>query len=464
MLFIKELKKICFSIVYILFIGLLLFSWHENFYGVTSKEIQASNGAEASITSQITGGSILAKPEQGADNYGLIKKEVPDKIMCGGTDMLIIEYLNNSYATYPFNYYKEVILSTEEQKEILSIIEEITGLSEEQIKNLPDDYFPSVNGNIIHMGGDAAQNQDGSFSFSTENSDTLQEEEDYTKHFVAQVSYERFKELMSQAEEIIGDGSYYSMDTLLEYYGQAEMTYDEAINEYNKTIYDDKVSIAFARLFCDYMTRVLGLYPIFIVVVFWLKDRRNKMNELINSKQVETVKLITIRTLAILTAVILPVIILSFESLIPLMEYSAETGIAIDAFAFIKYILWWLLPTVIVVTGLGTFLTILTSTPIAILVQFIWWFIDSAITGLSGDTRLYTLMIRHNTLNGAELIQQDFNIIWLNRGLMIFVSFVLIYLSIVIYNKKRGGKLDYAYFMQKHFGIFKERLRIRFQK
>ncbi|MFR7973977.1 MAG: ABC transporter permease [Lacrimispora saccharolytica] len=355
-------------------------------------------------------------------------------------------------------------MSTEEQNAILSIIEEITGLSEKQIKNLPDDYFPSVNGNIIHLGEDVAQNQDGSFSFQTENGNNSQDEEDYTKHFVAQVSYERFKELMSQAEEIIGDGSYYSMDMLLEYYGQAEMTYDEAINEYNKTIYDDKVSIAFARLFCDYMTRVLGLFPVFIVVVFWLKDRRNKMNELINSKQVETVKLITIRTLAILTAVILPVIILSFESLIPLMEYSAETGIAIDAFAFIKYILWWLLPTVLVVTGLGTFLTILTSMPIAILVQFIWWFIDSAITGLSGDTRLYTLMIRHNTLNGAELIQRDFNIIWLNRGLMMFVSVVLIYLSIVIYNKKRGGKLDYAYFIQKRFGIFKERLRTRFQK
>ena len=464
MLFIKELKKICFSIVYILFIGLLLLSWHENFYGVTNKEIQASNGAEASITSQITGGSNLDKPEPGAENYGSIKKEVPEKIMCGGTDWLIIEYLKNSYATYPLSYYKEVILSTEEQNAILSIIEEITGLSEKQIKNLPDDYFPSVNGNIIHLGEDVAQNQDGSFSFQTENGNNSQDEEDYTKHFVAQVSYERFKELMSQAEEIIGDGSYYSMDMLLEYYGQAEMTYDEAINEYNKTIYDDKVSIAFARLFCDYMTRVLGLFPVFIVVVFWLKDRRNKMNELINSKQVETVKLITIRTLAILTAVILPVIILSFESLIPLMEYSAETGIAIDAFAFIKYILWWLLPTVLVVTGLGTFLTILTSMPIAILVQFIWWFIDSAITGLSGDTRLYTLMIRHNTLNGAELIQRDFNIIWLNRGLMMFVSVVLIYLSIVIYNKKRGGKLDYAYFIQKRFGIFKERLRTRFQK
>ena len=117
-----------------------------------------------------------------------------------------------------------------------------------------------------------------------------------------------------------------------------------------------------------------------------------------------------------------------------------------------------------VVTGLGTFLSILTSTPIAILVQFVWWFIDSAITGLSGDTRLYTLMIRHNTLNGAELIQQDFNIICLNRGIMISVSFILICLSIVIYNKKRGGKLDYGYFMEKHFGIFKNRLLARFQK
>src|SRR5699024_4989306 len=126
MLFVKELKKICFSIAYLLFIGLLLFSWHENFYGVTSKEIQASRGMETSITSQVRGESILAKPEEGAENYGSIKKEIPEKIMCGGTDMLMIEYLKNSYATYPFHYYKEAVLSTEEQKEILSIIEEIT--------------------------------------------------------------------------------------------------------------------------------------------------------------------------------------------------------------------------------------------------------------------------------------------------------------------------------------------------
>ncbi|HGS9150218.1 TPA: hypothetical protein ACMU4Q_001357 [Clostridioides difficile] len=314
------------------------------------------------------------------------------------------------------------------------------------------------------MGGDVSQNQDESFSFQTGNNDTLQDEKDYTKHFIAQVSYERFKELMAKAEEIIGSGSNYSMDMLLEYYGQVEMTYDEAMNEYNKTIYDDKVSTAFARLFCDYMTRDLGLYPVFLVAIFWLKDRRNRMNELIDCKQIGTAKLVAIRFLAMLVAVMIPIFVLSFESLIPLMKFSTDTGIAIDVFAFLKYIVWWLLPTAMIVTSLGMFLTILTSTPIAILVQFVWWFIDSAITGLSGDIRLYTLMIRHNTLNGAELVQQNFNIICLNRGIMIILSFILICLSIVIYNKKRGGKLDYGYFMQKHFGVFKNRLLARFQK
>lgn len=464
MLFIKELKKICFSFIYVLFIALLLASWHENFYGVTEKEISASKRNDHSVYTQITGGSILEKPSENAESYGTKKKEVPEKIMCGGTDKLIMEYLENSYATYPFNYYKEVILNDNEQNKILSIICEITGLTEEQINNLPSDYFPAVNGNIIHMGDGTSQNADGNFTFEIGESDTIKDTADYTKHFVAQVSYERFKELTTEVENIVGKGSSYSMERLLEYYGQVEMTYDEAIEEYEKTIYEDKVSTAFARLFCDYITRSLGLYPAFVAVIFWLKDRRNHMNELIDCKCIGTIKFILVRFLAMLSAIMLPVILLSFESLIPLIEYSGDTEIAIDIFAFIKYIVWWLLPTAMIVTTLGMFLTILTSTPLAILIQFIWWFVDSSITELSGDTNIYTLMIRHNTLNGSELIHQNFILICLNRGLLIVVSLIMICLCIIIYNKKRGGKLDYGYFIQKHIGVFKDRLLFYFQK
>ena len=42
MLFLKECRNVCCSLVYVLFLGLVFLHWHENFYGVTEKEIQAS--------------------------------------------------------------------------------------------------------------------------------------------------------------------------------------------------------------------------------------------------------------------------------------------------------------------------------------------------------------------------------------------------------------------------------------
>ncbi|MBS6195539.1 MAG: ABC transporter permease [Clostridiales bacterium] len=457
MLFGKELKKICFSAAYLVFICFLVFSWYKNFYGVTEKEIAAAKRGDTAVSQLLSGGSILEKPEENAESYGTKQKEVPEKIMCGGTDMLIIEYLNNAYATYPYTYYKEVTLSEKEQEEILAVICEITGLTKEEIHNLPADYFPAVNGNIIHYGEKAEEGEQGGFTFQMGSSEDAETYEDSGKHFTAQVSYERFQELMKQVEKIVGKGSNYSMESLSQYYGLAEMTYEEATEEYRKTIYDDKVSRAFARLFCDYMTRVLGLYPVFPVVIFWMRDKRNHMNELINSKPCKTAKLVIARFLAMLTALLLPTVILSMESLIPLLGYSADTGIAIDAFAYLKYIAWWLLPTAMIVTSLGMFLTILTSLPIGIFVQFIWWFVDGSVTGLSGDTNIFTLMIRHNLLTGSEIIRRDFALLCINRGMFVIASVMLLGFSILIYDRKRGGKLNEEYFWQKKLGVFKNR-------
>lgn len=464
MLYLKELKKICFSMVYVLFLALLFFGWYKNFYGVTAKEIAASEGNGTSVISEITGGSILRKPKKEDGSYGGKSKEVPDKIMLGGTDMLIIEYRKNSYATYPFNYYKEVVLNKEEQKQILDILCEITGLTEEQLQNLPDDYFPAVNGNIVHPGS-YQKDESGNFVVKAGTDENEKPEgDDKTKRFISQVSYNRFKELMKEAEAVIGKGSNYSMKMLLTYYGQVEMNYEETLEEYKKTIYEDKVSSAFARLFCDYLTRSLGLYPVFLAVLFWMRDRKNRMNELIDCKQVSTRKLIVIRYLAMLTAIMLPVILLSFESLVPLIQFSMETGISIDVFAFLKYILWWLLPTGMIVTALGMFLTVFTSTLVAIIVQVVWWFIDSGVTALSGDTGFFTLMIRHNTLNGLEVIQKDLKVICFNRGLMTVLALILVALTCRIYEHKRKGKLDFVYYCRKYFDIFKERFYACFQK
>lgn len=457
-MFLKEMKKTVCSVVYLLFLALMIYNWYENFYDVTEKEIRKAYESDSSVYSTVTGGAILAEPDPETGSYGTKSEENPEKIMCGGTDKLIIEYLNNSYATYPVSYYKEVILDEEEQEKILEIIQEITGLNEEQISNLPDDYFPRVNGNIIHMESGAETEMD--IAADIGEADVAAEAKDYTKHFISQVTYDRFKELMAEASDIIGPGSNYTRDNLLLYYGQVEMDYEEAVDEYHTTIYDDKVTIAFARLFCDYLSRTLGLYPVFLAVAMWMRDRRCRMQELINVKAIGTAKLIIVRYLALLAAVLIPVFLLSLESLVPLVEFSVETGIEIDLFAFAKYILWWLLPTSMIVLALGMFLTILTRTPVAVIVQLVWWFMDSSFTELSGDTGLFTLMIRHNLLNGSELIRQDLGIIWMNRGIMAGVAVLLVLLSIVIYDMKRGGKLEQKNKMPKWLGALAKRFSI----
>ena len=457
-MFLKEMKKTVCSVVYLLFLALMIYNWYENFYGVTEKEIRKAYESDSSVYSTVKGGAILAEPDPETGSYGTKSEENPEKIMCGGTDKLIIEYLNNSYATYPVSYYKEVILDEEEQEKILEIIQEITGLNEEQISNLPDDYFPRVNGNIIHMESGAETEMD--IAADIGEADVAAEAKDYTKHFISQVTYDRFKELMAEASDIIGPGSNYTRDNLLLYYGQVEMDYEEAVDEYHTTIYDDKVTIAFARLFCDYLSRTLGLYPVFLAVAMWMRDRRCRMQELINVKAIGTAKLIIVRYLALLAAVLIPVFLLSLESLVPLVEFSVETGIEIDLFAFAKYILWWLLPTSMIVLALGMFLTILTRTPVAVIVQLVWWFMDSSFTELSGDTGLFTLMIRHNLLNGSELIRQDLGIIWMNRGIMAGVAVLLVLLSIVIYDMKRGGKLEQKNKMPKWLGALAKRFSI----
>ena len=112
-------------------------------------------------------------------------------------------------------------------------------------------------------------------------------------HFVSQVTYKHFKELMRKMEAIIGEkGSQYSPEMMLTYFGMSEMTYEEALEEYNQIINQDKVTGGFARLFCDYMGLALGLYPVFLVVIIWMKDRMSNATELIYSRKISSTKLV----------------------------------------------------------------------------------------------------------------------------------------------------------------------------
>ena len=440
-LYLKECKKIAASIIYYLFIAILIFSWFQNFRGVTQTEINRANGiALADIGFERP---LLSKPSEEDDYFGSkVSEDNPEAIMTGVTRALLSEYEDNSYATYPLGYYKAITLSDDEQKQVLEILCEITGLTEEELKNLPEDYFPAVTGTIISFD---AMNVDKDGNLNMEmggGADTKSEDNKYA-HFVSQVTYEHFKERMRKMEAIIGErGSQYSPEMMITYFGMSEMTYEEALEEYNQTINQDKVTGGFARLFCDYMGLALGLYPIFLVVIIWMKDRMSNATELIYSRKVSSTKLVLSRYLAGITMVLIPVLLLSLESLVPLISFGAENGIQIDYFAYIKYIVWWLLPEVMVVCAIGMFFTLLTDSPIAIVFQFLWWMVDKGKTGLSGDTKLTTLMIRHNTLRGYETIREDLQIICMNRLLMAGIGILFVILSIWVLTSKRKGKIN----------------------
>ena len=456
-LYLKECKKIAASIVYYLFTAILIFSWFQNFRGVTQTEINWANG----ITPANAGFErpLLAEPSEEDDYFGnKVSEDNPEAIMTGVTRALLSEYENNSYATYPLGYYKAITLSGDEQKQVLGILCEITGLTEEELKNLPDDYFPAVTGTIISFDA-MSVDEDGNLNMEMGNSTDIESEDDKYTHFVSQVTYEHFKELMQEMEAIIGEtGSQYSPEMMITYFGMSEMTYEEAQEEYSQTINQDKVTGGFARLFCDYMGLELGLYPIFLVVIIWMKDHMSNAMELIYSREVSSTKLVVSRYLASITMILISILLLSFESLVPLISFGAENGIQVDDFAYIKYILWWLLPEVMVVCAIGIFFTLLTDSPIAIVFQFLWWMVDKGVTGLSGDTKLTTLMIRHNTLRGYEIVQEDLQIICMNRLLMAGIGILFVVLSIWVLTSKRKGKINAANIYNRSLGYIQSKL------
>lgn len=428
-LYLRECRRIAVSFVYILFIAVLVFHWWGKFRGMTKTEIDWADGKPPANISFDR--PLLIQPTEKDDYFGSkISEDNPEEIMTGVTRALLMEYKKNTYATYPFPFknYKAVSLSGKEQERVLEILCEITGLTEEQLNHLPQGYFPAVTGTIISFDS-ADYDENGN--------------NNKTKKFIPQVTYGKFKQLMCEMENMIGEeGSQYSTEMMLTYFGLSEMSYEEACAEYRSTIKDDQVTGGFARLFCDYMGLSLGLYPIFIIVYIWLKDRQAHMTELLYVRNTSSLKLVIIRYLACITMVLLPVILLSFESLLPLVSFGNEHGLSIDSLAYIKYILWWLFPTVLIVSATGTFFTLLSDSPIAILLQFLWWMIDKGATGLSGDTKITTLMIRHNTLRGYELIKESFHTICINRLFMTGISILLVILSAWVLQQKRRGKIN----------------------
>lgn len=356
----------------------------------------------------------ISKPSTNQESYGFKYSDDENIIMQATIDRLAHEFSENSYTTYPIGFYKEVKLNDEEIDKIYNILEDITGISKNELVKKFKNYT-----SIQHI----------------PQVEFIKVKDDIT--------FEEFSKYIGEVDDILGGGSYFFNPQKLNINTWIERTYDDALKDYESVINNDKISRAWARLFSDYMGIVLAIFPVFLAVTRVLKDKRAKAEQVIFSKKCSSTVIILSRYLAMVAMIILPLILISITPTLQSIYSADSNGIRADYFAFIRAIFGWLMPTVLVTVSMGFLLTELTNGPIAILVQGIWWFVSISLgaSNLVGNVGM-NLIPRFNSFGDYEIYNSIFNELVVNRAFYSITGILLIVLTIFIYDKKRKGKLN----------------------
>jgi hypothetical protein len=279
---------------------------------------------------------------------------------------------------------------------------------------------------------------------------------DFSDVIPIQVTYGEYKEKMKQVDKILG-GKY--GENNIQSHGAVPLTYEEALAEYDAFINEDKITGAYARLFCDYMMIIAGMLSVFMPVAFLLRDKRAKAHEIIFSREISSIKFILSRYAALVIMMIIPFLALSLIQSLQLIEFAVKNNLPVDIFAFVKYVTAWILPTLMTTTAVAFLITTITDTPVAIAVQFVWSFINlltgafSAMASGTGSLIHYgmNLIIRHNDLRSLQFYKDNLSQLIVNRIFYTVLSIILVALTIFIYEQKRRGEIDVRGSLRKIF-------------
>lgn len=437
MLFWKELKKIMLSAVYLLYVAVTVLDLY-------SQDVLSFSGDR------------ITEPRPDG-YYGTKNEEIPEIIMPAALQELYGEFAENDYRTYPIGFIKHVRLNEEEQGRIAEILAEITGEDAAEIAGMDATESPEwdLGEGVLEISSGSAgmeTNQmqpDGHGGFVISVEDNAEEENMYGKGqsltVREDISYTEFKTLMQEADDILGGGSGYAAESLIGY-GNVPITYEEAVRRYELVRDRDRITGGYARLFSDYaVTIALSILPVFLAVMLCMKDRQAQMSELLYTRQTSGVKVVFTRFLALLAAEMLPVLILSYVS--NMSVWGMYPGMKLDYLAPLKYDFGWLMPTAMIVTAAGMFLTELTDTPIAVAICGLWWLADvnQGLKSVQKDYALLRLAPRHNSGANSYFRTEDFldNLSRLTANRLFFaaVSVLLVVMTVLVYEAKRKGKL-----------------------
>ena len=397
----KECKKVLCSLTFLLYTAAMVFMYYTQFYGeLKSPEIM---------------------PEPGLENYGTVVREEPEVLVPQAINSLIIEYLTNSYQAYPYGFVKYIHLLEKKQQKIIDIIQEISGITKEELDNYRD----------FERGG----------MVIGENNEVVYKEPQLPEVSIPKtLTYERFRELMREADDIIGGGSKYGDESIVANFSRVPKTYEEAITEYHQLVDNDKVTRAYARLYCDYVGIVLAILPVFVAVSLTVMDRRARMEQLIRAKEASSVKIVFTRYAALVTVMFLPVAVTALTAQIKIIKLYPQN--TLDLLAFPKYTAGWLIPAIMISAAVGVLVSEMFSILPAIFIQGVWWF-GSIFTGsLSGKVGKFTLVVRHNSLYKSDLFYENFGNFIFNRIFFTLAALAIVALTAFIYEQKRKGYGD----------------------
>lgn len=404
-LFLKECKQTAKSLVYWLIVLVLVFAF----------------------TSQLGDMEVKRKPEPGQESYGSMRSKDPELIMESTLGNLTEEYWRESYTTYPIGFYKRVTLNKGDDQRIAEILYEAAGIrSREEAEKTVEEWYTAQ-----QEGKDPARKAGEIYL------------EPLKVKPAEGLDYGRFGQLMDEADQILGGGSSYDKVSR-EKGALLPMDYEDALEEYDTLIKKDRLTRGYARLFSDYMVIFLGILPVFLAVTRELRDRRAMMQELIYTRKCPAFTIMASRYLAMVTMLTVPLVVLSVIPLSKCMSYAQAAGIAVDMLAFVKYVFGWQLPTIMAVTAVGMFLTELTDTAAAVLVQGIWWFVSIfvGVDSLGGGSYGWNLVPRHNTALNWQGFHDGYAQLLANRSLYAAAGLVLLVLTALVYAQKRKGRLQ----------------------
>ena len=403
MLFLKECKKILFSLTFFVYFITVLAIYLTQF--------------------QYDGREALERPVPGYNDYGMVAKEIPEIMMPAAVESLVCEYLSGSFTAYPYGFVKYVKLTENKKMQLAKIISEVSGITAQEL-----DSFEG-----FEQGG----------YYMDENGYLFYQEPVIPKITIPEnLTYEHFRELMKEADRIIGGGSKYSDEFIVGNFSLVPKTYEDALAEYEQFINEDKITTAYARLYCDYLGIDLAILPVFVAVALANLDRRSRMEQLAYARKISSTKLIFTRFFALISVMMIPVVLTAV--LAGNLVNNLYPGYAVDPFAIYRYMIGWLVPNIMVASAVGMLLTEISSGLLAIFAQGAWWLtsIFAATGGLTGRIGRFTLVMRHNNLMKHDIFYAQWENIVFNRTFYTVISILGVALTALIYEQKRRGRIN----------------------